>query len=585
MKTPYRATRFVHHFIFGLFLLLVIPYSVSLAQTITSSGLDTAVSAPIHLPSGQTHFDITGGARPGGGTNLFHSFGDFNVPNNNVANFLNDSGLATSNILGRVTGGDVSNIFGTIQTTGFGHANLFLMNPAGFLFGPNATVNVGGIVTFTGANYLKLADGVRFNASPSASADSLLSTAPVAAFGFLGSNPGAITVQGSQLSVRNDAGISLVGGNIRLRGGTLTAPNGDITLISVDRPSNATVGGEVAVATSGQGAGFTPTDFRSLGTIKLSQGSTLDVSGHASNADVAGSVVIRGGQFVMNGSSLNAGFIGNGPIDVGSVISTAGGTHSDGGGAVTVQGPQGSGTFAHAGSLTKTSDTSSSLSDGSGESIVDLQAGTRIDVTASHIAIGSQGFAHGGSITMAAPLISLRGSTLHLSNTGAAPGTISLTATKAVNLTNGTILSANSDGQGQSGTIRINGGDLFMGRQSTISALGPLFSGNHGMIQVEAKTGRLTGMQLTTSSSGGPQSVAGSITVETKDLTLKHSQILSTATEGHGGTINITSPVLHRDASTVTNASSQSGTDGTVKINGREHGPHHLDEGSTDSKR
>ena len=37
---------------------------------------------------------------------LFHSFGDFNVPNNNIANFLNNSGLATSNILGRVTGGN-----------------------------------------------------------------------------------------------------------------------------------------------------------------------------------------------------------------------------------------------------------------------------------------------------------------------------------------------------------------------------------------------------------------------------------------------------------------------------------------------
>ena len=46
-------------------------------------------------------------------------------------------------------GGNLSNIFGTIQTTGFGNANLFLMNPAGFLFGPNATVNVGGMVSFT----------------------------------------------------------------------------------------------------------------------------------------------------------------------------------------------------------------------------------------------------------------------------------------------------------------------------------------------------------------------------------------------------------------------------------------------------
>jgi len=99
------------------------------------------------------------------------------VPTNNIANFLNkgsfDSngnlladGLATSNILGRVTGGNISNIFGMIQTTNFGNANLFLMNPAGFLFGPNATVNVGGMVSFTSADYLRLTDNARFNAVP-----------------------------------------------------------------------------------------------------------------------------------------------------------------------------------------------------------------------------------------------------------------------------------------------------------------------------------------------------------------------------------------------------------------------------------
>ena len=215
---------------------LAIPYSITLAQAvtpITPSGLHTTVSAPITLPSGQTQFDITGGTRPGGGGNLFHSFGDFNVPNNHIANFLNDSGLATSNILGRVTGGNVSDIFGTIQTTGFGNANLFLMNPAGFLFGQNATVNVGGMVTFTSADYLRLADNARFNAISHTAPDLLLSAAPVAAFGFLGSNPGAITVQGSHLSVAEGTGISLVGGDIQITGGTLEAPSGQINLVSI----------------------------------------------------------------------------------------------------------------------------------------------------------------------------------------------------------------------------------------------------------------------------------------------------------------------------------------------------------------
>ena len=93
------------------------------------------------------------------------------------------------------------------------------MNPAGFLFGPNATVNVGGMVSFTSADYLRLADGIRDSMPFPIQADALLTAAPVAAFGFLGSNPGAITVQGSQLSVTPGQSISLVGGNITVQSG------------------------------------------------------------------------------------------------------------------------------------------------------------------------------------------------------------------------------------------------------------------------------------------------------------------------------------------------------------------------------
>ena len=118
------------------------PGHTQATSPITSSGLNTTVTI-----SGSV-YDITGGTRPGNGSNLFHSFGEFGVPTNHVANFLNESGLATSTILGRVTGGTLSNIFGTIQTTGFGSANLFLMNPAGIVFGPNASLNVGGSVKF-----------------------------------------------------------------------------------------------------------------------------------------------------------------------------------------------------------------------------------------------------------------------------------------------------------------------------------------------------------------------------------------------------------------------------------------------------
>lgn len=121
---------------FGLFIFLLGGVSYGQAPPpITSSGLNTQVSAPVNLPGGAIQHNITGGTRPGGGGNLFHSFGEFGVPTNNIANFLNDAALPTTNILSRVTGGNPSNIFGTIQSQGFANANLFLMNPAGIVFG------------------------------------------------------------------------------------------------------------------------------------------------------------------------------------------------------------------------------------------------------------------------------------------------------------------------------------------------------------------------------------------------------------------------------------------------------------------
>jgi len=680
MTKPHQDhARVVPDLVLVLSLLLAIPCSFTLAQPpITPSGLNTQVNLAPTPPPGKIQYDITGGTRLGGGPNLFHSFGDFNVPNNDIANFLNDSGLATSNILGRVTGGNLSTIFGTIQTTGFGTANLFLMNPAGFLFGPNATVNVGGMVSFTSADYLRLADGARFNASPHAHADALLSIAPVAAFGFLGSNPGAITVQGSQLTVAEGTGISLVGGNIIMQSGTLdngtvqaaqlSAPSGPINLVSVGRPSHPHVGGEVVIA--GAGAGFTPTGFATLGTISLSQGSTVDTSGIAGSGHAAGSISIRGGQFVMDNSSLTArpdgpnGTTGNigvtadqvalsnhSTIDTSTAVqnpplvaSGVPGTITFNAntflatdstisavtghlqapvatGAVTIQGLQGSGSSAQAVSLTNTGVSTASgrfgsnggpsliradnialnqsrldassfdatggaislLSRGALELVdsfvtsqgflnnggtVDLRSGSSINATNTFISTLSHFEVGAGPITLVAPVISLSGSTL-TTNAGASflsAGSITLTGTKAVSLTNGTVLSTDATNPG-GGTILINGGAKFTSDHSTISAQSQIF-GNGGTIQVKANKVELTDSQLTTSVTGGPQTVGGHITVDAKNTTLTNSQLLSTATQGQGGTIDITTHVLHQDASSVIDASSQSGTNGTVTING-----------------
>lgn len=300
----------------ALFLWLLWTSSIAYAQgsPITSSGLNTQVSDPIVTGSGSTQvtqYDITGGTRAG--TNLLHSFRDFNVPDNHVANFLNDTvGLKTENILGRVTGGNVSNILGMLQTTGFGDANLFLMNPSGIVFGPSASLNVGGSVVFTTADYLRLAGNERFAAIPNATTDALLSTAPVVAYGFLSANPKAITVQDSHLSVQESQSISLIGGNITVDAGKLTtdhAHSGSLPS-SANRINLASVAssGEVLAKTLDYGPNINGQLVGQLGTIKVLERSVIDVGGKG-----GGTVFIRGGQFVLDNSTISANIIGSGP--------------------------------------------------------------------------------------------------------------------------------------------------------------------------------------------------------------------------------------------------------------------------------
>ena len=120
----YFSTVLVGGLLFSSIGALSISYAEVTADTSSQGNLGTGVTAG-------PNFDITGGTRPGGGSNLFHGFDSFSVTSSETANFINDSGLTTKNILSRVTGGDPSNIYGTIQTTDFPGANLYLMNPAG----------------------------------------------------------------------------------------------------------------------------------------------------------------------------------------------------------------------------------------------------------------------------------------------------------------------------------------------------------------------------------------------------------------------------------------------------------------------
>jgi len=114
--------------------------------------------------TGRQDFRIDPGMGRLEGSNLFHSFGRFNVSSAESATFRGPGSI--DNVIGRVTGGFESSIDGLLRSTIPG-ANVYLINPAGILFGPDATLDVQGSFHAGTADYIRLRDGTRFNATPS----------------------------------------------------------------------------------------------------------------------------------------------------------------------------------------------------------------------------------------------------------------------------------------------------------------------------------------------------------------------------------------------------------------------------------
>ncbi|MBD2493899.1 S-layer family protein [Nostoc sp. FACHB-280] len=248
-------------------------------------------------------YNITGGTAVG--NNLFHSFSQFSIPAGGSATFSSNSSI--QNIFSRVTGGDVSDINGSITTNS--GVNLFLLNPAGIIFGKHASLNVGGSFVGTTANSIKFADGKEFSTNITQSP--LLSmNVPVGL--QLGGNPGTISVQGmgnnskldptspvsgltstNGLQVKPGKTLALIGGNLVLDSSFLSAPSGRIELGSITQ-------GSANINLTPQALTFSyPSNGSSFGNIQMSQRAVVSVRGTN-----PGSIQLQGKQIDLRDGSL-----------------------------------------------------------------------------------------------------------------------------------------------------------------------------------------------------------------------------------------------------------------------------------------
>ncbi len=532
-------------------------FSVALAQEVTTVITPDGTLGTEVTPNGDVH-DITGGTSRGG--NLFHSFDRFDVGAGDTALFHGPDG--TVNIVGRVTGGDPSDIYGTVSSDIPG-ANLFLLNPAGVMFGPDARVDVMGSFYVSTADELHFSDDTYFSAH--LGNGGTLSMASPVAFGFLRQaldgavreRPAAITLDGANLNVSPGETVSLVGGDITMRGGSLLAPGGTVQVARVALPQRER--GTVPLALAGVSSDHGLDDFDALGAIELSGSARLDTTGNG-----GGTIVIRSGRLVVQQASLTAFNPGSADspgigidIDVRDTLRLSNGTiatRSTGagnGGDVVIRG----------GDVILTDN-----------ALINTRSGGRrsgevgdIDVMADHVMMSNNASIFSATV-----------------GSGVAAGTVRIEASGTISIVdrNGdsspTGIFTFSDPSAEPGRVEIVAGRLEMdgGAVGTprFSNFDRLFPGaRSGRIVVDVDHLHLTGGARIDSSTSGSED-AGTVVISANEAVLSDGATISTGTTGDGNAGDIEIEVARltlTSGAQITTGSGRVEGDAVVVGNGR----------------
>jgi len=469
------------------------------------------------------------------GDNLFHSFQSFNLQRLESATFLGPSGI--QNVVSRVTGGNPSHIDGLLSSN-IPNADMYFLNPAGVMFGPNARLDMPASLYISTADYLKLEDGGRFDvAQPE---NSLLTVAPPSAFGFLDAPIGKIDVNGSWLWMSKDNNwtlgntLAIVGGDINIKDEALPI-NGNVfkkssSLVSVDGQIHL-----ISVASQGEASinstSLSDNTFAKFGTITI----TDSIEGKANikgmgNINVSGSgggeIFIRAGQLLLNNGYVFADTFGN-QHGQGITVQLTGELKLENDSRITTQtcdettcqNPIGQ-TIGNAGDI-YISAGQIRLTDGS-----QIQSSTQTGGNAGSVTVSAENLYIAGSQTLANGYIVNSGILSNTSSQGFS-GKIYITADDLV-LDNGGEIRSDTRGLGNAGDVYISANRLT------------LFSG----AQVDTSAGRQYSQALGNS---------GNLTITAKEYMVIHGSrqkdrssalLANRFTQGEGSDITINTPVL-----------------------------------------
>ncbi|SJM92907.1 filamentous hemagglutinin N-terminal domain-containing protein [Crenothrix polyspora] len=260
----------------------IITVGISCVITVTPCSAevitDGSVGAKLNLQGPNFHIGQDLGALKG--NNLFHSFDRFNLNQSQSATFTGNS--AIKNVISRVTGGQLSNIDGTLKSE-VGKAAFYFINPAGIVFGENAQVDVPGAFYASTAGKLQFADGAKFSAlKPHGNT---LSMAAPEAFGFLGKQTGNIKYNGAgdinEFGELSGALVFTSGATVQLSAANININNAIFSNKAIFSDSGKGTDLQLAaVGNTNQTIGVTTLPNHALhGNISLNN-TILDASGH-----------------------------------------------------------------------------------------------------------------------------------------------------------------------------------------------------------------------------------------------------------------------------------------------------------------
>lgn len=517
---------------------------------------------------------ITGGATHG--SNLFHSFQQFNIEAGRGAYFLDPGNI--QNIFSRVTGSSRSDIFGTLGTilnsNGFfapSNANLFLINPNGIVFGPGARLDLAGSFVATTATAIQFGNQGIFAAINPATPDLLTVNPSAFLFNQIAAQPIVVRSPArdftkpdelARLAVNPNRSLLLVGGDVRLEAGLLEAESGRIELAGL--ASSGTIG--LSADNNNPSLNF-PSDAPRA-NVALTNASTASVNGqggtisiYADNVDLLGGSSLFSGVTVENDPTAKGGDIR---------INATGMTTIAGSGLVRfpngVLFTQNSSIFNFVGGV------------GDSGNIV-IQTGSLNVQAPAQLAISITGKGNAGDLFIQARnRVLIDGAILSSGISADGDGKSGNLSIEGRSLTlNNSVISASSSGQGDAGNILLQATDAISLNNSNVAAFFLGTVGKGGTITVQAGSLLADNSVFNTSTFG--RGDAGNIVFRTDDaVSLTNGSLISSAVVsfpefgitgiGNSGTVQIDAAAFSLSGdSRVSTDTAGIGNAGSISIN------------------